>query len=116
MMNELTYTQSGDYLIPNLVLVEQERKPMGKYGRMRRSFLQEHNPMLYSDLVLTEQLFPHLWEIQETATRRMEQLMDELLQKYPAPDKMTQQMAWVGHMNSLKAMAEETVLTELVYS
>ncbi|MCD8367497.1 MAG: TnpV protein, partial [Clostridiales bacterium] len=51
-----------------------------------------------------------------TAHNRMEQLMQELLEKNPSPDKRTQQMAWVQHMNSLKAQAEEIVLAELVYS
>lgn len=70
--------------------------------------------MLYSDLCLTEKLFPHLWEVQETATRRMEQMMRELLKQNPAPDKKTDQMGWVRHMNSLKAQAEEVVMAELV--
>ena len=89
---------------------------MGKYGRMRRAFLQENNPMLLNDLILSEQLFPHLQEIDETAHRRVEQLMTELLEKNPAPDKATQQMAWVKHMNSLKAQAEEIVTAELINS
>ena len=67
MMNELTYTQNGDYFIPDLKLEHPETKPLGKYGRMRRAFLQENNPMLLNDLILTEQLFPHLQEIDETA-------------------------------------------------
>ena len=113
---ELTYRQNGDYLIPNITLKETSREPLGKYGRMRRTFLKEHRPILYTDLSLTERLFPHLREIDETAHRRVEQLMAELLEKNPAPDKMTQQMAWVAHMNALKAQAEELVLTELVYS
>lgn len=113
---ELTYTQNGDYLIPNITLKETSKAPLGKYGRMRRTFLQEHRPILYNDLSLTEQLFPHLREIDETAHRRVEQLTAELLEKDPAPDKQTQQMAWVQHMNSLKAQAEEIVLTELVHS
>ncbi|MCD8130401.1 MAG: TnpV protein [Lachnospiraceae bacterium] len=113
---ELTYTQNGDYLIPNITLKETSREPLGKYGRMRRTFLKEHRPILYSDLSMTEQLFPHLREIDETAHRRVEQLMEELLEKNPAPDKMIRQMDWVAHMNGLKAQAEEIVLTELVYS
>ena len=116
MMNELTYTQNGDYLIPDLKLEHTETKPLGKYGRMRRAFLQENNPMLLNDLILTEQLFPHLQEIDETAHRRVEQLMSQYLQKNPAPDKATNQMGWVQHMNSLKAQAEEVVMTELINS
>ena len=88
----------------------------GKYGRMRRAFLQENNTLLYNHLILTEKLYPHLWEIQETATARMEQMMAELLKANPAPDKKSNQMAWVQHMNMLKAQAEEVILTELINS
>ena len=116
MKNNLTYTQNGDYLIPDLSLSEQPEKPLGKYGRMRRAYLEENNPMLLNDLILSEELFPHLQEIDETAHRRVEQLMNELLEKNPAPDKATQQMAWVQHMNSLKAQAEEIVTAELINS
>ena len=116
MMNEMTYRQVGDYQIPNIELMNPETKPLGKYGRMRRAYLEENNPMLLNDLILSEELFPHLQEIDETVHRRVEQLMSELLEKNPAPDKATQQMAWVQHMNSLKAQAEELVLTELIYS
>ena len=94
----------------------QEQKPLGKYGRMRRAFLQENNTLLYNHLILTEKLYPHLWEIQETATARMEQMMADLLKANPAPDKKSNQMAWVQYMNMLKAQAEEVILTELINS
>lgn len=61
------------------------------------------------DMILTEALFPHLQEIDETAHRRVEQIMTELLEKNPAPDKSTQQLAWVQNMSSLKTQAEEIV-------
>lgn len=53
-----TYAQAGDYYIPDIRLHQVEEKELGKYERMRRTFLQEHNPMLFDALVLTEQLFP----------------------------------------------------------
>ena len=115
-MNEMTYTQVGDYRIPDIELKNTETKPLGKYGRMRRAFLQENNPMLLNDLILSEQLFLHLQEIDETAHRRVEQLMNQYLQKNPAPDKATNQMGWARHMSSLKAQAEEIVMTELINS
>ena len=115
-MSEMTYRQAGDYQIPDIELKNSEEKPLGKYGRMRRAYLEENNPMLLNDLILSEELFPHLQEIDETAHRRVEQLMNELLEKNPAPDKATQQMAWVQHMNSLKAQAEEIVTAELINS
>ena len=60
-------------------------------------------------------LFPHLWGIDETARRRVKQIMTELLERNPAPDKSTQQLAWVQHMSSLKAQAEEIVNAELIF-
>ena len=115
-MSEMTYRQAGDYQIPNLQLENEGEKPLGTYGRMRRAFLEQNNPMLLNDMILTESLFPHLWEIEETAKARVEFLMEQYLKDSPAPDKETQQMAWVQHMNSLKAQAEEVVMTELINS
>lgn len=115
MNNKLTYTQCGDYLIPDIQLSHTSDRPLGKYGRMRREFLEEHNPMLLNDLILTEQLFPHLWEIDDTAHRRAEQLMNELLVKNPVPDKATEQLTWVQHMNMLKVQAEEIAVAELIF-
>ena len=83
---------------------------------MARTYLKEQRTILYNDLILSEQLFPYLKEIGETAARRMEQLEAELLRTNQAPDKATQQMAWVQHMNTLKAQAEEIVLNELIYT
>ncbi len=115
-MKELTYTRCEDCFIPNIALKEEPcKEPLGKYGRMRRTFLQEHKPILYSTLSMSEELFPHLREIDRTAHRRLEQMMQELLDRNPAPNKMTNQMGWVRHMNSMKATAEEIVLAELVY-
>lgn len=115
MDKNLTYTQCGDYYIPDIRLEHTGTQTLGKYGRMRRAFLEQNKPMLFNDMILSETLFPHLWEIQQTCEKRMGLLMDELLAKNPAPDKATQQLAWVVHMNSLKAQAEESVLRELVY-
>ena len=109
--------QTGRRLSDSEPQLENEgEKPLGKYGRMRRAFLEQNNPMLLNDMILTESLFPHLWEIEETAKARVEFLMEQYLKDSPAPDKETQQMAWVQHMNSLKAQAEEVVMTELINS
>ena len=118
-MTELTYMKNGDYRIPDLKLSEEPgSKPLGKYGRLRRSYLQEHRPGLYSRLVLSEKLFPHLREIDETANRRLEQMMPELMKSAGVTEelKARDQMKWVGLMNSLKAQAEEIILSELVYN
>ena len=116
MTQNLTYTRCGDYLIPDIQLSNTSDKLLGKYGRMRRAFLAENNPILLDDMILTETLFPHLWEIDETAHRRVKQIMTELLERNPAQDKSIQQLAWVQHMNMLKAQAEEIIVAELIYS
>ena len=103
MAQDLTYTKCGDYYIPDIRLEHTGTQTLGIYGRMRRTFLELNNPMLFNDMILSEMLFPHLWEVQQTCEKRMELLMEELLVKNPAPDKATQQLAWVAHMNSLKA-------------
>ena len=71
---------------------------------------------LMHGMLLNGSLYPHLMEVEQTAERRMQQTMAQLLKQNPAPDKEQNQMAWVQHMNSLKAQAEELVLTELIYS
>ena len=115
MSSNLSYTQTGDYLLPNLTL-HQPKTPLGKYGRMRLSFLRQQRPVLYNTMLLNGSLYPHLMEVEQTAESRMQQTMEQLLKQTPAPDKENRQMEWVQHMNSLKAQAEELVLTELIYS
>ena len=115
MSSNLSYTQTGDYLLPNLTL-HQPKNPLGKYGRMRLNFLKQQHPVLYNTMLLSGSLYPHLMEVEQTSENRMQQTMAQLLKQNPAPDKEQNQMAWVQHMNSLKAQAEELVLTELIYS
>lgn len=115
-MNQKNCMPVGDYFIPQIELKPVEDKVLNKYGRIRRVFLQEHNPLLFDDLLLAEQLFPHLYEVQEIVEKRVEVIMTGLLEKNPAPDKEMDAMAWVRHMNLLKAMAEEVVVRELIYT
>jgi hypothetical protein len=115
MSSSLNYTKIGDYQLPNLTL-SQPKTPLGKYGRMRRNYLKQYRPVLYNSMLLNGTLYPHLMELEQTAESRMQQMMTELLKQNPAPDKEKNQMGWVRHMNSLKAQAEELVMTELIYS
>ena len=111
----VTYSTIGDYQLPNLTLPRQE-KALGKFGRLRRTYLMQHRPVLYNTMLLNGSLYPHLMEVEQTAESRMQQTMEQLLKQTPAPDKEQHQMGWVQHMNSLKAQAEELVLNELIYS
>ena len=115
MSSNLSYTQTGDYLLPNLTL-HQPKTPLGKYGRMRLSFLRQQRPVLYNTMLLNGSLYPTLTELEQTAAAMKKQLMADLLAKNPAPDKEKNQMAWVQHMNSLQEQVEEVIRTELIYS
>ena len=116
-MNEMTYTKSGDFLIPDLTLDETPR-PLGKYGRMRRAYLEQNDPTLLNYLTLTGTLFQHLLEIEDAANSRLAQMMPGLAKAAGATEalKAEDPMRWVGLMNNCKAQAEEIILTELIYS
>jgi len=103
-----------DYLLPDIAIEEQPA--LGKYGMMRKNYLREHRPILYSTFSLKQTLFPHCLEIEKAANERLELMMSKLLTKDPPPDKATDPMGWAAHMNSLKAQAEETIFAELIYS
>ncbi len=115
---DITYTKCGDYYIPNITLSDTTHYHLGKYGRMRRTFLQEHRPIQYSDLVLTEKLFPHLADIDEACRQRLDVMIPAMAEQEGATAalKRTNQMEWVRRMNSIRARAEEVILAELVYS
>ena len=119
MENNLTYKTSGEFQIPDLSLRENpQSQPLGKYGRMRQTYLREHRPILWNQMILSETLFPHLREIDEAAHRRLEQMMPELMKSAGATEmlKAADPLKWTGLMNTLKAQAEETILAELVFS
>ena len=123
MTETLTYSRSGDYLLPDLKLTEPDlEEPLGRYGRMRKAYLKEHRPINYNRLLLTEKLYPHLREVEQAATARLEQTMQALTERAtvasvnPLPDKATDSMGWTAAMNTLRAQAEEMVLHELIYN
>ena len=118
MENNLGYTQSGDYLFPNLTLSETEPKPLGKYGRMRKKYLQEHRPVLWNQMILSETLYPHLRETDEAANRRLEQMLPELMKRNGVTEELKSRdpMMWTGLMNNLKNQAEEVILEELIHA
>ena len=75
----ITYTQNGDYLIPNIII--RKTKPLGHYGRLRKAYLKMHRPILFNELVLSDKLFEHCAEIDEAARNRMELIVRSLQRK-----------------------------------
>ena len=115
-MSKLTYIRCGDYDIPNLKLSEQPETSIGKYGRMRQRYLKDHRPGLYSSLILSEKLYPHLLEIDRAVRERMDAMLPRMMEAAGVTEelKARDSMRWVGLMNTLKAQAEEIILDELI--
>ena len=116
-MATLEYTRTGDYLVPNLTLKEQPQEDIGKYGRLRRTYLKEHRKGLYTGMLLNETLTAHLLEVNRTCLERMDRVVKQMAEEQGVNEalKARDQMAWVQRMNNIRHSAEETVLAELVY-
>ena len=113
-----TYRQVGDYFIPNLVLPDDGDYQIGKYGRMRRSYLKEHRKILYNNYVMECKLFEHLAEIDQACNERMDAIVSAIAKQEGVTEalKAEDQMEWVRRMNNIRNRAEEIVLAELVYA
>ena len=113
-----TYRQVGFYIIPNLVLLDAGNYQIGKYGRMRRSYLKEYRKILYNNYVLEGTLFKHLAEIDQACNERMKNIVSAMAKQEGVTEalKAADQMEWVRHINSIRNRTEEIILTELVYA
>ena len=117
-MNKINYKPCGDYLIPDLNLPPQPLQPLGKYGRMREKYLKENRKGLWSVMLLNGTLPAHLREIDETANRRLEQMMSKMTAQAGMTETLKERdpIAWTQQMNNLKEQAEEVIMQELIYS
>ena len=115
-INNMEYVLVGDYYIPDLKLPNEER-PIGKYGRMHREYLKEHNPMMFNDLVLDGQIWTYLADLNEQAQERLSLIVEQMKAAEGVTEelKAADQMAWIRAMNSIHNRAEEIVLEEIVY-
>ena len=113
----IEYIRSGDYYLPNLVLSEQKKIQLNKYGRLRLEYLKNHKKAGYAILFMDNKLTDHLEEIQEIATKRVKEIIESLKEQSNLTEEMknTDQLYWVGMMNNFKNQAEEIVLKELIY-
>ena len=114
--NSIEYVLAGDYYIPDLKLPNEERT-IGKYGRMHREYLKEHNPIMFNDLVLEGQLWTYLADLDEQAQSRLQMIIRQMQEAESVTEelKAKDQMAWVRAMNSIQNRAEEIILRELIY-
>ena len=112
-----TYTQVGDYLIPDISLPDAPAYPIGKYGRMRDAYLKEHRPGLYTRLILSGKLHEYLAEVERTCKARLDTMIPQMAKAQGVTEAMKarDQLSWVGRMNEIRHSAEEIVLTEIIH-
>lgn len=113
-----TYRQVGYYFIPNITLPDDGEYQIGKYGRMRRSYLKKYRKIFYNNYVLEGTLFKHLAEIDQACNERIENIVSAMAKQEGVTEalKAADQIEWVRRMNSIRNRAEEIILTELVYA
>lgn len=111
-----TYTQAGDYLLPNLILAEEKQNPIGIWGQRHARYLKQHHRILYYNLLTSGKLNAHLTEID----RQVEEIFFRLIKQMANREGVTEQlkaenqMEWVRRMNNIRNIAAEIVNHELI--
>ena len=114
----ISYTNKGDYLLPDLILEDKERFNIGKYGLLRLNYIKKEKLGLYFDLLVNDKLNEYLHNIDTTVMEKVQKLIKELAEKENITEelKSSNQMLWIGKMNNIKNIAEEAILKEYIYA
>ena len=115
---KIEYVRIGDYYIPNLTLPKSRRTGnIGKYGRLKLSYMKKHNIPEYTEMLLNNELNSYLLDVEDECKNKIEILIKQMAKKENITEelKANNQLEWVGKMNSIKQSAEEIVLNELIY-
>lgn len=117
MANKITYTQQGDYLLPDLKLPKQPKVEIGIWGKRHLRYLKNHHPIIYTNLLTSCKLTAYLADIDEEASEMFDRLVKQLVQKEGINEKIKSenQMLWVRKMNSIRNQATEVVNNEIIY-
>ena len=113
--NGIHYTLHGDYYLPDLELPEKASASIGRYGRMRKAYLEEQRPGLYERLLLSGRLYEHLAEIDTCCAERMVRMVRQMAEAESISEglKAKDQLSWVGRMNNIRQQVEEVVFKKL---
>lgn len=115
----ITYTQVGDYKLPNITIKETNDKPLNKYGLLKLDYLKKNKKALYQQLLMTNELNNFLFSVGNEAQEMVDRLMEDYIKndsRLSEEEKQKDQLSWVGLMNNYKSCAEEIVLQELIYN
>ena len=112
-----TYTQQGDYVLPNLTLPAEEERPISIWGQWHARYLKQHHRILYYNLLTSGKLNAHLTEIDRQAEGLFFRLVNQMAEREGVTErlKVADQMAWIGKMNSILNTALKIINEELVY-
>lgn len=112
----VTYTQQGDYLLPDLTFPPQETRPVGVWGQRRKRYLKEHHRVLYHNLLTQGKLYSHLADVEEQAQSVFERLTKQMAEKQGVTEalKASDMVAWVGRMSNIRNTVEEIICTQII--
>ena len=115
---EIKYTQQGDYLLPNLTLPEQDKRPIGLWGQQHLRYIKRSRPILYTNLLTKCKLNEYLADIDEQATEMMFRLVEQMADKEGVTEQLKAEnpMLWVVRMNEIQARAREIINREIIYT
>ena len=114
--NGISYTLMGNYYIPDVELPEDDDRPIGKWGRMHRTYLEEHNTLLLNHLVLSGRLHSYLADLNEQAQDRYRCIVHQMMEAEGVTGdlKRRSQWDWIQSMNSIVNRAEEIIKSEMI--
>lgn len=112
-----TYTQVGDYLLPNLILLEQQDQSIGVWGQRHARYLKQHHKIIYMNLLASGKLNDYLVDIENQAENLFLQLVKQLAESENITEelKAKDQMEWVAQMNNVYNRAREIVNSKLIF-
>jgi hypothetical protein len=113
-----TLTADGNYYLPDLTLPDEPEYEIGRFGLMRRYYLKEHRPILFTNLLTQGKLNAHLYEIDQTAHERFFRIVEQMAKAEGVTEqlKADDAMLWVGRINNIRARVEEIIREELIYA
>ena len=116
--NGLHYTRHGDVYLPNLTYSQNDYRPLGKYGMLRKTYLKENNQLLYSRMLMNDTLWPHLLDIDKQAHDMMDTIVERMKQERGITEQLKADdwWRWVQEVGNIRNAAEEFVLREVVYT
>ena len=113
-----TYTQQGDYRLPDVKLPDQPEYEIGVWGHRRRQYLKQHHRIKYYNMLTQCTLYPHLADVEQQAQRMFDELVDEIARQEEITEQLKAEdmMEWVRMMNNIRNRATEIVMKDLIYA